>query len=218
VQSHTGGFSVEGGGMTSNNSVKVISWLELHVTVPTDTVITGFVRWTMSTFIDHAELQVDSVPLAYMIGASDWMLFSEPLTAGTHVLRWTVTQMSATPGWIWLDNLFFPSTAVLSSVEETPATPRAYVLEQNYPNPFNPTTTIRYGVPVRSHIVLAIFNTLGQEVALLQNGEQEAGYHEVRFDASGLASGVYFYRIQATDPTGVNKPAFVQSRKLLLLR
>ena len=56
---------------------------------------------------------------------------------------------------------------------------------------------------------LTVFNTLGQQVAPLQNGEQEAGYHQVKFDGSGLSSGVYFYRIQAGD--------FVQTRKLLLI-
>jgi hypothetical protein len=57
---------------------------------------------------------------------------------------------------------------------------------------------------------LTVYNTLGQQVAVLQNGDQEAGYHEVRFDAAEMASGVYFYRIQAG--------AYVETRKLLLIR
>ena len=87
---------------------------------------------------------------------------------------------------------------------------REFSLCQNYPNPFNPSTTIRYGLPNRSHVTLAVFNTLGQQVALLQNGEQVAGYHEVKFDGSDLASGVYFYRLSAE--------GFVQSKRFVLLK
>lgn len=101
---------------------------------------------------------------------------------------------------------------VMVSAENEPGVgvPRICVLEQNYPNPFNPSTTIRYGLPGRSHVTLSVFNTLGQLVAVIQEGEQEAGFHRAVFDASRLASGVYLYRLRAGD--------FVQSRKLLLLR
>jgi hypothetical protein len=108
----------------------------------------------------------------------------------------------------WADStrITFSSTGV---GEEGPL-PTAYALRQNYPNPFNPSTTIRYGLPHKSNVSLKIFNTLGQQVALLENGEHDAGYHEVRFDGSGLASGVYFYRLQAG--------TFVETKKLILLR
>jgi hypothetical protein len=83
-------------------------------------------------------------------------------------------------------------------------------LEQNYPNPFNPSTTIRYALPHRSQVTLTVFNTLGQQVATLVAGEVDAGFHEVTFDASGLASGVYFYRLHAG--------GYTQIRKMLLVR
>jgi len=59
-------------------------------------------------------------------------------------------------------------------------------------------------------VTLTVFNTLGQQVAILQSGEKEAGYHEVRFDANGLSSGVYFYRLRAGD--------FVKTRRLMLTK
>ena len=99
---------------------------------------------------------------------------------------------------------------IVGGVATLPGVAGEYKLSQNYPNPFNPTTTIRYGLPHRSHVVLAVFNTLGQEVAVLQTGDQEAGYHEAKFDGTNCASGVYFYRIQAG--------SFVQTKRLLLLR
>ena len=71
------------------------------------------------------------------------------------------------------------------------------MLAQNYPNPFNPSTVIRYGLPAKAHVTLTVVNTLGQPVATLVNGEVGPGYHEVRFNAEGLAAGVYFYRITA---------------------
>jgi hypothetical protein len=83
-------------------------------------------------------------------------------------------------------------------------------LDQNYPNPFNPSTTIQYALPSRSHVRLTIFNTLGQIVRELVNGEMSAGYHEVQFDATGLSSGVYFYRLQAG--------TFIETKRLLFLR
>ena len=89
-------------------------------------------------------------------------------------------------------------------------TSRVFSLFQNYPNPFNPSTTIRYGLPARSHASLSVYNTLGQEVAVLQNGEQEAGYHEVKFDGTNLASGVYFYRLKVGE--------YMATRRLLLVR
>ena len=88
--------------------------------------------------------------------------------------------------------------------------PSSCRLEQNYPNPFNPSTTIRYALAERSHATVTVFNTLGEKVAELVNGEVEAGYHEVQFDGHGLASGVYLYRLQAGD--------FTRTRRMVILK
>jgi type IX secretion system substrate protein/beta-propeller repeat-containing protein len=83
--------------------------------------------------------------------------------------------------------------------------PLLFRLYDAYPNPFNPQTTIRYALPARAPVVLKVFDLLGEEVATLVNEVQEAGLRHVEFNASGIASGVYFYRLQAGPFTGVKK-------------
>jgi Secretion system C-terminal sorting domain len=121
-------------------------------------------------------------------------------------------------------NLAPPPPPTLS-VDGQPEIPRTSSLFQNYPNPFNPSTTIRYGLPNRSHVTLSVFNTLGQQVAQLVNGDLESGYHDVQFDGSGLSSGVYLYRVQVRPlDSAIGRDSksgagdFVQTRSLLLLR
>ncbi len=77
------------------------------------------------------------------------------------------------------------------------AMPTQYVLDQNYPNPFNPSTVIRYGLPRVSHVSLGVYNLLGERVAVLVDRDETAGTHEVAFAPTGLASGLYYYRLAA---------------------
>jgi hypothetical protein len=88
--------------------------------------------------------------------------------------------------------------------------PAAFRLEQNFPNPFNPTTAIRFALPQASHVIVAVVDRLGLRVATLVDGELDAGLHTVQFDGTGLASGVYFYRMRAG--------SFTDTKKLLLIR
>jgi hypothetical protein len=90
-------------------------------------------------------------------------------------------------------------------VLSTGSTPHGFELSQNYPNPFNPTTRISYFIPAGGHVRLVVSNIIGQEVAVLADGQQEKGGHEVTFDAAGLPSGMYIYRITAGEFTAVKK-------------
>ncbi|MBI1807172.1 MAG: T9SS type A sorting domain-containing protein [Ignavibacteria bacterium] len=76
-----------------------------------------------------------------------------------------------------------------------PGLPQEFVLYQNYPNPFNPSTTIKYSLNSRQYVRLGVFNVLGEEIATLVDGRQEAGEHEVVWNAETIQSGVYFYRL-----------------------
>ena len=88
--------------------------------------------------------------------------------------------------------------------------PKTYQLYQNYPNPFNPTTTFKFDLPRRGMVNIVIFNTLGQEVKTLLNEVKDAGSYQYDFDATGLASGTYFYKITTGD--------FVKTNKMVLVK
>jgi endo-1,4-beta-xylanase len=96
------------------------------------------------------------------------------------------------------------------AVKEFGGIPAKFALSQNYPNPFNPSTTIEYDLPKASYVLLKVYDVLGREVKTLVDGRKNAGRYSVRFDASDLPSGVYFYSLQAGDKSFV--------KKLLLLK
>jgi outer membrane protein assembly factor BamB len=98
--------------------------------------------------------------------------------------------------------------------------PVSFALEQNYPNPFNPSTIIKYSVPIESKVKLSIFNTLGEQIALLINETIPAGYHEYEWNAttnsgSKVSSGIYFYRIETE---GINGQKFVNVKKMMMVK
>jgi hypothetical protein len=96
------------------------------------------------------------------------------------------------------------------SVSGGESIPTEFSLNQNYPNPFNPTTKISYNVPQESNVTLKVFNSLGEEVITLVNENQQAGKYELNFNSTGLASGMYLYKIQAG--------SFTQTKKMILMK
>ncbi len=95
-------------------------------------------------------------------------------------------------------------------IEHDPTVPAVYALDQNYPNPFNPTTVIEYSLPNQKPVTLKIYNVIGQEVRTLVNQVQAAGKYRVKFEGASVASGVYFYKLEAGE--------FSQVKKMLLLK
>ena len=115
----------------------------------------------------------------------------------------------------------FRLTGTLGVNEES--VPENFHLRQSFPNPFNPSTTISYGLPWKAQVSLVVYNTLGQEVAELVNGQQEQGIYEVLFDGTGLASGAYYYQLRALPTSGgigngSISHLFEATKSLLLIR
>jgi len=105
------------------------------------------------------------------------------------------------------DTLFWKT---IVGVQGEPVLPTAYALRQNYPNPFNPGTTIELDVPGSGFVSLKVYDMLGREVATLVNEQRTPGRYSIRWNAEGVASGVYFYRLRVN--------TFVDTKKLVVLR
>jgi beta-glucanase (GH16 family) len=141
-----------------------------------------------------------------------WTRFSFQFTAGQSAAASLNLDLGVQPATYFCDDISVVKLENGTGTAECDdrTHPGEFFLGQNYPNPFNPSTAIRYGLPNRNHVTLTVFTALGQEVAVLQDGAQAAGYYEVRFDARAQSSGVYFYRMQAG--------AYAETRRLLLVR
>lgn len=137
--------------------------------------------------------------------------------AREHQITWSLNPTVDNSWWNtpsqWQTVTMIHSSQYVSvSSEDEPELPEAYALAQNYPNPFNPATTIRFQLPKAEQVTLRVFDVLGREVAaLLDNTSLAGGEHTVRFDASGLTSGVYLYRLEAG-------ASFVQTRRMMLVK
>ncbi|HKL16360.1 MAG TPA: T9SS type A sorting domain-containing protein, partial [Balneolaceae bacterium] len=98
----------------------------------------------------------------------------------------------------------------VSNEEIISGLPDSFELFQNYPNPFNPSTTINFALPEQSDVTIRIYDVMGRQIATLLNENRPAGYHNIVWDAGSVASGTYFYRIQAGSFLSVKKLTLVK--------
>ncbi len=131
-------------------------------------------------------------------------------TTGTQISVAAADTTSPNTGVIPVSGISFLNAEVTGVRQANNTIPENYNLSQNYPNPFNPTTLINYSIPSAQKVVLKVYDILGNEVATLVNQNQIAGNYSVDFNAAGLASGVYFYRLQSG--------SFIQMKKMILLK
>jgi hypothetical protein len=174
-------------------------------------------KWQTATETNNQgfEIQRCNVISKFEIRNSNFELISfvEGRGTTTELTEYNYIDKITTPGiYVYrLKQIDFDGTVSYSNELEVDLTgPKDFALYQNYPNPFNPTTTIKFALPVDSRVKINVFNSLGQLVETLIDKEMESGYHEVNFNASKLASGVYLYQLQAGE--------YISVKKMLMLR
>jgi hypothetical protein len=161
--------------------------------------------YNSSSSISESLFRNHEINLLNKFNAGDQIMIRFRLFADAFVTGW---------GWV-IDDLEIQGRLV-GVEDEKNNLPNTFSLSQNYPNPFNPTTTIRYSIPsnVRREMSnvtqLKVFDILGKEVVTLVNEAKQPGIYEIAFDASTLASGIYYYRLKAGD--------FTETKKMVLIR
>jgi hypothetical protein len=182
---------------TNSNAAAVLPDFRVTGTLPTDYIYPDWpipinLAYSNASLLTHG---TDGLP----VGDLNWFP-TQKATFLQHQAAYYAAIQTA------LDN----GTLVSTAVNDPIYVPGTFQLQQNYPNPFNPSTEIKYSVPEKSTVSLKVYNVLGQEVASLFQGERQAGEYSVNFNASQLASGVYFYRLEAG--------AFSITKKMILMK
>jgi predicted GH43/DUF377 family glycosyl hydrolase len=179
-------FKNEGASYTVNDLKVKISTVDNRFTIETDTI------------------SISSIAPGATAGATnDINISASSRFSGVFNLNFEIMS----DGWTyWTDKI----SQAITGIDEVMHTPINYNLFHNYPNPFNPSTIIKYQIPASGLVTLKIYDILGNEVATLVNEEKAAGIYKIKFNASNLASGVYFYRITARN--------FFSTKKFILLK
>jgi len=144
----------------------------------------------------------------------DWQVYATNKAIGGNAVNITsgnkinIIRLEFNTGGLNVNWLGFEDAA--TSVLNDNSLPLKFNLSQNYPNPFNPSTIINYSIPKYGHVTIKVYDSLGRIVCTLINTEKSAGNYSINFNTSGLASGIYFYKMQSGD--------FVETRKLVLLK
>ena len=182
---------------------------------------TVVLNWSTKTEVNTRQFEIDRTLLNTTGSATTWTTVGFLNAAGTSTTpqkySYTDKNLQAGKYQYRLKMIDFDGSYKLSDIVETQiAVPKNFELSQNYPNPFNPSTKIDYQVPVDSKVIMEVYNIAGQKVVDLVNQEQSAGYYTVDFGASKLSSGVYIYRLVASDKATGNN--FSSIKKMMLLK
>ncbi len=172
-------------------------------------------NWCTATEMNNSGFQIERTVRSQQSSVSNWENKGFVSGKGTTTEKtfYSYSDKNEKPGTFLyrLKQIDFDGTFSYSNEIEIEVTgPKDFALYQNYPNPFNPNTTIKFALPIKTNLSLSVYNTLGEKVAEIFNGELEEGYHEMMFNASGLSSGIYFYKIESEN--------YSATKKLMLLK
>ena len=144
-------------------------------------------------------------------------MFRDATSFNQNLRTWCVNQITSEPYYFSEGSPLTPeykpvwgSCPGTNSTEPISEFLTEFTLDQNYPNPFNPSTLIRFALPEQVHVNLTLYNLLGQKIATLVNEIRSPGWHDVTFDATGLSSGMYMYRLEAD--------GFVKTRSMMIVK
>ncbi|MDP2362525.1 MAG: C25 family cysteine peptidase, partial [Ignavibacteria bacterium] len=197
--------------MTINNAVPV-ELVSFNAELVDGNVI---LNWSTTTESNNNGFQIERKVRSSQSSVGNWENkgFVNGRGTTTEKTFYTYKDKNEKPGtYLYrLKQIDFDGTFSYSNEIEVEVTgPKDFALYQNYPNPFNPSTKIKFALPVKTNLSLNVYNTLGERVAEIFKGEMEEGYHEMMFNASGLSSGIYFYKMESEN--------FNSTKKLLLLK
>ena len=171
--------------------------------------------WETATELNNSGFEIERKST---VGEYDKIGFVPGFGTTTEPMAYSFSDVNLLPGnyTYRLKQIDYDGTFEYSDpVEVDIIVPDVYSLHQNYPNPFNPSTNITFTLAANAQVTLKVFDILGQEVMTLINQDITAGVHTYDFDAAGINSGVYFYRIEANGIDGTN---FTSVKKMILLK
>jgi hypothetical protein len=191
-----------------NNTHPLAAGLPLGIVQISDTLINVSYGSPQGDVIKIAVDNTDTTRVllfGYEKGAEMFSGNAPERRVGTYLLNDVARSMNKN-GWMLFDaSVMWAMGVEPSAVENSSDVPKQFALLNNYPNPFNPATTIAYSIPLQTNVRLSIFNTLGEKIKTLVDEVKPAGNYTINFYASGIPSGVYFYRLEAGPNVAVKK-------------
>jgi hypothetical protein len=183
------------------------SWI---VNLITYTITDTFPAYTFDTLVTGKMLNEN-------LGLVEWDYVWTEEFGQLNQLNWLGEVQYYLKGCVIDGRVYGDTTFTVSSVDDN-KTLMSFELFQNYPNPFNPKTIIRYSVSDLSYVTIKVYDILGNTIKTLVSEDKPTGSYEVGFDATGLLSGTYFYRITADNPSAGSGPGFIETKKMLLIK